>query len=49
MGCKTWRIDDPAALGAGLKEALAHRGPSLVEVIAQPLDEAEAPVSEWIA
>jgi len=32
-----------------LKQAVAHDGPTLVDVICQPLDEANAPVSEWIA
>ena len=49
FGCRAWRVEAPDALGGALGEAMAHAGPSLVEVIAQPLDEAEAPVSEWIA
>ena len=32
-----------------LKEALAHPGPTLIDVISQPLHEAATPVSEWVA
>jgi len=32
-----------------LKESLALGGPSLVDIVCQPLQEAKAPVSEWIA
>ena len=31
------RVTDPADLDAALAEALAHRGPSLVEVVTDPL------------
>lgn len=48
-GVKSWRVEDPEALEAVLAKALAESGPSLVDVITQPLDEAAAPVSEWIA
>ena len=27
----------------------AHGGPSLVDIVCQPLHEAKAPVSEWVA
>jgi len=49
FGVKSWRVEDPADLGKVLKEAFAHDGPTLVDVICQPLNEANAPVSEWIA
>jgi acetolactate synthase-1/2/3 large subunit len=49
FGVKSWRVEDPAALAPTLAEALAHDGPTLVDVISQPLHEAAAPVSEWIA
>ena len=48
-GLKTWRVEDPEALTATLRQAVAHDGPTLVDVISQPLHEARAPVSEWIA
>jgi acetolactate synthase-1/2/3 large subunit len=49
FGVKSWRVEDPAELGKTLKEAMNHDGPTLVDVICQPLHEANAPVSEWIA
>ena len=48
-GLRSWRVEDPAALRAVLAEAVEVDGPTLVDVIAQPLHEARAPVSEWIA
>jgi acetolactate synthase-1/2/3 large subunit len=48
-GVKAWSVSDPAELEGALKAALAHDGPTLVDVIAQPLHEARAPVSEWVA
>lgn len=49
FGVRSWRVFDPEKLGSALKEALAHDGPSLVDVVCQPLHEARAPVSEWVA
>ena len=49
FGVKSWTVDDPAKLEAVLAEAIAHDGPTLVDVISQPLHEAAAPVSEWVA
>ncbi|MBJ3778305.1 thiamine pyrophosphate-binding protein [Acuticoccus sp. 2012] len=49
FGVKAFRVEDPDTLEATLSAALAHDGPSLVDVISQPLHEAAAPVSEWIA
>lgn len=49
FGVKSWRVTEPGDLGKAIKEALAHGGPSLVDIICQPLHEAKAPVSEWIA
>ena len=49
FGVKSWRVFDPGALASVLKHALAHGGPSLVDVVCQPLHEAKAPVSEWVA
>lgn len=48
-GVKSFRVEDPAALEATLREAIRHDGPALVDVIAQPLNDARAPVSEWVA
>jgi acetolactate synthase I/II/III large subunit len=49
FGVKSWRVTEPDELAKALKEALAHGGPSLVDIVCQPLHEAKAPVSEWIA
>ena len=49
FGVKSWRVEDPAELPRVLAEAVAHDGPTLVDVISQPLHEAAAPVSEWVA
>ena len=49
FGVKSWKVDDPEQLHSVLKQAVAHDGPTLVDVISQPLNEAAAPVSEWIA
>ena len=49
FGVKSWRVTEPDELTRSLKEALAHGGPSLVDIVCQPLHEAKAPVSEWIA
>ncbi len=49
FGVKSWTVEDPAQLAPVLREAVAHDGPTLVDVIAQPLQDAAAPVSEWVA
>ena len=49
FGVKSWRVTEPEDLDKTLKEALANGGPSLVDIVCQPLHEAKAPVSEWIA
>ncbi|KMW60258.1 Acetolactate synthase large subunit [Candidatus Rhodobacter oscarellae] len=49
FGVRSWTVSDPAELKQVLGEALAHDGPTLVDVISQPLHEAAAPVSEWVA
>ena len=49
FGVKSWTVEDPADLRRVLKEAIAHDGPTLVDVISQQLHEAAAPVSEWVA
>ncbi len=48
-GVKSWRVEDPGDLDEALAKAIAHDGPTLIDVIAQPLQDAEAPVSEWVA
>ncbi len=48
-GLEAWQVEDPKKLEGVLADAIACNGPSLVDVICQPLQEANAPVSEWIA
>ena len=48
-GVRSWRVSDPAELGKVFRLAVAHPGPTLVDVLCQPLHEAMAPVSEWVA
>ncbi|ARP85622.1 thiamine pyrophosphate-binding protein [Bordetella genomosp. 9] len=47
-GVKAWRVEDPAQLETALREAMEHDGPALVDVLAQPLQDAAAPVSQWM-
>jgi acetolactate synthase-1/2/3 large subunit len=49
FGVKAWTVRDPAELKPTLAKALEADGPTLVDVIAQPLQDARAPVSEWVA
>jgi acetolactate synthase-1/2/3 large subunit len=49
FGIRSWRVTDPSQLGTTLKQALAAGEPTLVDVVCQPLHEARAPVSEWVA
>ncbi len=49
FGVKAWKVEHPADLEKTLKAAINHPGPTLVDIISQPLNEANAPVSEWIA
>jgi len=49
FGVKAWTVTDPAELETTLRRALEHGGPTLVDVVCQPLHEARAPVSEWVA
>jgi acetolactate synthase-1/2/3 large subunit len=48
-GVRSWRVEDPADLEPALVAALEAGGPTLVDVVTQPLHEARAPVSEWVA
>ncbi|MEN3352415.1 MAG: acetolactate synthase large subunit [Betaproteobacteria bacterium] len=47
-GVKAWKVDDPEKLGPVLREACEHEGPALVDVVAQSLEEAAAPVLQWM-
>lgn len=48
-GIKSYRVEDPAKLESTLAAALSSAEPTLVDIVTQPLDEAAAPVSEWVA
>jgi acetolactate synthase-1/2/3 large subunit len=47
-GVKSWKVEDPEQLGSVLQQAAEHNGPALVDVIAQSLEEAAAPVLQWM-
>lgn len=49
FGVRAWRVTEPDALRSALSAALSASGPNVVDVCCQPLHEARAPVSEWIA
>jgi acetolactate synthase-1/2/3 large subunit len=49
FGVRSWRVTQPGDLRPTLKAALAFDGPTLVDIVCQPLHEARAPVSEWVA
>jgi len=49
FGVKSWKVSDPRELDPVLKQAIAYGGPTLVDIVCQPLHEASAPVSEWVA
>ena len=49
FGVRSWRVTLPSELGAVLKNALSSAEPTLVDIVCQPLQEAKAPVSEWVA
>lgn len=48
FGVKSWRVEDPAEVELVIRAAIAHDGPSLVDVISQPLEESAVPVSRWM-
>jgi acetolactate synthase-1/2/3 large subunit len=49
FGMKSWRVTNPADLSGVLRTALSSAQPTLVDIVCQPLHEAKAPVSEWVA
>jgi acetolactate synthase-1/2/3 large subunit len=49
FGVRAFRVADPGKLKETLELAISHDGPSLVDIVCQPLHEARAPVSEWVA
>ena len=49
FGVRSWTVENPRELPSVIAQSLAHNGPTLIDVISQPLHEATAPVSEWVA
>jgi acetolactate synthase-1/2/3 large subunit len=47
-GIKSWRVENPDDLEKILKEAIEFDGPTLIDVISQPLEESNAPVRRWM-
>ena len=47
-GLKTWTVSDPLDLPAVMRAAIACDRPTLVDVVAQPLEESAVPVSRWM-
>jgi acetolactate synthase-1/2/3 large subunit len=47
-GVKSWRVEDPAELDKVMREAIAHDGPTLIDVVCQALEETNAPVRRWM-
>ena len=47
-GLKAWTVRDPADLDAVVRTAIGSDGPTLVDVITQPLEESAVPVSRWM-
>ena len=48
-GVKAWQVTEPAELKPALAAALEAGEPTLVDILCQPLQEARAPVSEWVS
>ncbi len=47
-GIASWRVEDPRELDSVLQQALRHDGPTLIDIVTQPLEQAAAPVSQWM-
>ena len=47
-GVRSWTVDDPLKLEAAIKAAIECGEPALVDIISQPLQDAAAPVSQWM-
>ena len=47
-GVKSWRVEDPDDLDWVMKEAIAYDGPTLIDIVTQPLEETNAPVRRWM-
>lgn len=47
-GVKAWTVSDPGELDAVVRAAIAHDGPTLIDVVSQPLEQSNVPVSQWM-
>ncbi len=47
-GVKSWRVENPDDLERILKEAVEYDGPTLIDIVTQPLEETNAPVRRWM-
>jgi len=47
-GVKSWRVEDPKQLKKVLEQAIVYDGPTLIDIVTQPLEEANAPVRRWM-
>ena len=47
-GVKSWTVADPAELDTAFRAAFSYDGPTLVDVISQPLEDSAVPVSRWM-
>ena len=47
-GIRSWSVTDPSNLESVIKSAIEYGGPALVDIISQPLQDAAAPVSQWM-
>jgi acetolactate synthase-1/2/3 large subunit len=47
-GVKSFAVTDPAQLRDVFAKALEHDGPTLVDIISQPLEDTAVPVSAWM-
>jgi acetolactate synthase-1/2/3 large subunit len=47
-GVKAWTVTDPGELDAIVRAAIAHDGPTLIDVVSQPLEQSNVPVSQWM-
>ena len=48
-GMRAFTVEDPAELVPVFRQALALNEPVMIDILTQPLHEAAAPVSEWVA
>jgi acetolactate synthase-1/2/3 large subunit len=49
FGLSARRVERPEELAPAIEESLRSAGPFLLDIVVQPLHEARAPVSKWIA